>query len=82
VYWSAWGLDWERAEGTRIADVATEQLDDGGIVLLHDSARFARRPSALPTADAIPLIVERADARGIQFVTLGDAVTATEDTLP
>jgi peptidoglycan-N-acetylglucosamine deacetylase len=78
VYWSAWGLDWERAEGARIADVASEQLDDGGILLLHDSARFARRPSAQPTADAIPMIADRALARGIRLVTLRDAVDSGE----
>jgi peptidoglycan-N-acetylglucosamine deacetylase len=74
VYWSAWGLDWERADGARIADVASEQLDDGGILLLHDSARFARRPSAQPTADAIGMIADRARARGIQLVALRDAM--------
>ena len=78
VYWSAWGLDWERADAARIADVASEQLDDGGILLLHDSARFARRPSAQPTADAIPLIAERAQARGIRLIALRDAVAAAE----
>lgn len=74
VYWSAWGLDWERVDATRIADVASEQLDDGGILLLHDSARFARRPSALPTAHAIPLIAERASARGWSLLSLSQAI--------
>lgn len=82
VYWSAWGLDWERADGARIADVASAQLDDGGILLLHDSARFARRPSAQPTADAIPLIAERAQARGIRLIALHAAVAAAEATGP
>ena len=56
VYWSAWGLDWEDVEADRIADVASSQLDDGGILLLHDSARYGRRPSAMATARAIPAI--------------------------
>ncbi len=54
VYWSAWGLDWEDVEAGRIARVASEQLDDGGILLLHDSARYGRRPTAQPTAKQFP----------------------------
>lgn len=76
VYWSAWGLDWEDVEAGRIAQVAGEQLEDGGILLLHDSARHARRPSAVPTAQAIPLIVGRMRERGIAPITLGEAIAA------
>jgi peptidoglycan/xylan/chitin deacetylase (PgdA/CDA1 family) len=74
VYWSAWGLDWEQVDAERIADVACGQLDEGGIVLLHDSARYARRTSARPTAEAIPLIAERASERGLSLTSLGKAV--------
>jgi peptidoglycan/xylan/chitin deacetylase (PgdA/CDA1 family) len=74
VYWSAWGLDWERVEAERIAKVAGDQIDDGAIVLLHDSARYARRPTPVPTALAIPLIVEQARQNGISFVSLGAAL--------
>ena len=74
VYWSAWGLDWEDVTASRIADVASEQLNDGGILLLHDSARYGRRPSALPTAHAIPAIAARAAQQGIALVSLGEAV--------
>jgi peptidoglycan/xylan/chitin deacetylase (PgdA/CDA1 family) len=76
VYWSAWGLDWEDVDPDRIADVACAQLDAGGIVLLHDSARYARRPSARPTAEAVPLIVERMRERDIALGSLGQAVAA------
>jgi peptidoglycan/xylan/chitin deacetylase (PgdA/CDA1 family) len=78
VYWSAWGLDWENVPAQRIADVVCAELGDGGIILLHDSARFARRPSAVPTADAVPEIARRAHARGISLVSLGDAVRTPE----
>lgn len=78
VYWSAWGLDWEEADARRIADVASAQLDEGGILLLHDSARHARRASAAPTADAIAIICENARQRGISFGSLGEVVSATE----
>lgn len=76
VYWSAWGLDWESVGPRRIADVACKQLSDGAILLLHDSARYGRRPSALATARAIPLIAERAAARGMSLVSLGEARSA------
>ena len=78
VYWSAWGLDWEIVGPQRIADVTSAGLRDGSIILLHDSARYARRRSALTTAEALPMIAERARAAGIALVSLGDAVTAAE----
>jgi peptidoglycan/xylan/chitin deacetylase (PgdA/CDA1 family) len=73
VYWSAWGLDWEEVGAERIAQVASAQLDDGGILLLHDSARYGRRSSAVPTARAIPVIAARLQARGLSFVSMGEA---------
>jgi peptidoglycan/xylan/chitin deacetylase (PgdA/CDA1 family) len=56
VYWSAWGEDWEDLGPDRIADFVTRDLSDGVVILLHDSARYAHRPSARATAAAIPLI--------------------------
>lgn len=74
VYWSAWGLDWEEVGADRIATVATSQIDDGGIVLLHDSARYARRGSAAPTAAALPMLAANAEARGLSLVALRDTM--------
>ena len=56
IYWSAWGEDWEDIGPDRIADIAIRDLSDGAVILLHDSARYAHRPSARATAAAIPLI--------------------------
>jgi peptidoglycan/xylan/chitin deacetylase (PgdA/CDA1 family) len=56
IYWSAWGEDWEDLGPERIADFVTRDLSDGAVILLHDSARYAHRPSARATAAAIPLI--------------------------
>ena len=56
VYWSAWGEDWEDIAADRIADIVKRDLSDGVVILLHDSARYAHRPSARATAAAIPLI--------------------------
>jgi len=64
VYWSAWGEDWEDLAPHRIADFVNRDLSDGAVILLHDSARYAHRPSARATAAAIPLIAAAmADAR-------------------
>jgi peptidoglycan/xylan/chitin deacetylase (PgdA/CDA1 family) len=76
TYWSTWGLDWEPLPGERIARRVNRDLDDGAIVLLHDSARYAVRPSAAETARAIEAIAARAAVLDLDLVTLGDACGA------
>ena len=70
VYWSAWGMDWEPLRPDRIAELSARDLDDGAILLLHDSARYAPRPSARPTAEALPAILEAARERGLRLAGL------------
>src|SRR3954447_12222548 len=65
IYWSAWGMDWEPLPADRIADLAARDLDDGAILLLHDSARYAPRSSARPTAEALDEILAGIRARGL-----------------
>jgi peptidoglycan/xylan/chitin deacetylase (PgdA/CDA1 family) len=77
VYWSTWGLDWEPLSAERVATRATRDLDDGSIVLLHDSARYAVRPNAAPTASALASIGAAATARGLRLVTLAEARQAS-----
>lgn len=74
VYWSAWGEDWESIAPERIADLVIRDLGDGAVVVLHDSARYGHRPSAAPTAQAVPLIAEAARERGLELVPLGEAL--------
>jgi peptidoglycan-N-acetylglucosamine deacetylase len=76
AYWSTWGLDWEPLPSQRIARRVNRDLDDGSIVLLHDSARYAVRPSAVETALAIEAIAGRASELGLDLVTLADACDA------
>jgi peptidoglycan/xylan/chitin deacetylase (PgdA/CDA1 family) len=73
AYWSTWGLDWEPLPAQRIARRVNRDLDDGSIVLLHDSARYAVRPSAVETARAIEAIARRAAELDLDLVTLADA---------
>jgi peptidoglycan/xylan/chitin deacetylase (PgdA/CDA1 family) len=67
VLWSAWGLDWETVSPERIAELVSRDLEPGAVVLLHDSARYAPRESAEPTALALWAIAEEAQRRGIEF---------------
>ena len=70
VYWSGWGMDWEPIPAARIADTAIRDLTPGTILLLHDSARYASRPSAAPTAEALPAILAAMNERGLEPATL------------
>jgi peptidoglycan/xylan/chitin deacetylase (PgdA/CDA1 family) len=70
VYWSGWGTDWEPIPAERIAETAIRDLAPGTIMLLHDSARYASRPSAAPTAEALPAILAAMGERGLDPVTV------------
>jgi peptidoglycan/xylan/chitin deacetylase (PgdA/CDA1 family) len=74
VYWSAWGEDWEDLGADRIADLVTRDLSPGVVVLLHDSARYGRRPSARATAAAIPLIATAMADRGLAATAISNAL--------
>src|SRR3954447_5617153 len=73
VYWSAWGMDWEPLPPDRIADLAGRDLAEGAILLLHDSARYAPRATARPTAEALARILAEIEARGIELAALDEA---------
>jgi peptidoglycan-N-acetylglucosamine deacetylase len=78
VYWSAWGLDWEEIPAERIVDLVVRDLEPGAIVVLHDSARYAFRSTAQATAEAIPAIAAAAADRGLEWVTVGQAISAAD----
>jgi peptidoglycan-N-acetylglucosamine deacetylase len=73
AYWSTWGLDWEPLSGDRIARRVNRDLDSGAIVLLHDSARYATRPSAIETVRALDAIAARGAELNLDFLTLSEA---------
>lgn len=72
VYWSSWGMDWEALAADRIADLVCRDLDDGSIVLLHDSPRYGHRDDARATADAIGPVVAHAAELGVRLAPLGE----------
>jgi peptidoglycan/xylan/chitin deacetylase (PgdA/CDA1 family) len=75
VYWTGWGSDWEPIPPARIAELCARDLADGAILLLHDSARYADRETAVPTAEALAPLMERALAAELHFVALGEVAT-------
>lgn len=75
VYWSAWGSDWEPIPAGRIADLVIRDIAPGVIVLLHDSARYAYRESARPTAEALPAVLDATAAAGLELVGVDPRVS-------
>jgi peptidoglycan/xylan/chitin deacetylase (PgdA/CDA1 family) len=73
AYWSAWGLDWEEIGSDAISAEVTSELAGGTIVLLHDTARYGRRSSAVATADALAAIVTSGRRAGLSWTTLSGA---------
>jgi peptidoglycan-N-acetylglucosamine deacetylase len=74
VYWSAWGEDWEDLGPDRIADFVMRDLSPGVLILLHDSARYAHRPSARATAAAIRLVLAAIHDRGLAPTAISSAL--------
>jgi peptidoglycan/xylan/chitin deacetylase (PgdA/CDA1 family) len=72
IYWSAWGLDWLEAEVPQsIADRAIADLAPGAIVLLHDG-RFQKPMHCSRMLEALELILDEAEQRGLEPVTVGE----------
>jgi peptidoglycan/xylan/chitin deacetylase (PgdA/CDA1 family) len=71
VYWSGWGSDWEPIPAARIADLVIRDIAPGVIVLLHDSARYAYRESARPTAEALPAVLQAIARAGLELASVG-----------
>jgi peptidoglycan-N-acetylglucosamine deacetylase len=74
LLWSKWGRDWERrATASSIADNATALLRAGDVVLLHDADHYGARGSWKATAGALPRIVDRIAAAGLEATSLRKA---------
>jgi ribosomal protein S18 acetylase RimI-like enzyme len=72
-------MDWEEIGPDRIADLALRDLAPGRVLLLHDSARYAVRRSALPTVEALPAICAAAADAGLALVPLGEVAGDEDD---
>jgi peptidoglycan/xylan/chitin deacetylase (PgdA/CDA1 family) len=71
LLWSKWGRDWERrATASTIADNATVGLRAGDVLLLHDADHYGADGSWRATIAALPLIVDRIAAAGLEAASL------------
>jgi peptidoglycan/xylan/chitin deacetylase (PgdA/CDA1 family) len=76
AYWSAWGQDWESFPAERIAGLVLRDLDDGAVILLHDSPLYAEREDADATIEAIAPIAAAAGEKRLRLRTLSAALDA------
>jgi len=74
VLWTAWGQDWRRTDGQRVAKTVLRDLADGGCVLLHDSDVTSTPGSWRATAGSLPLLAAALTARGWAVRRLGEHV--------
>ena len=69
LLWSHWGRDWEaRATPQSIAARATDGAREGSVLLLHDADHYGAPGSWRRTAGALPLLLHRLSARGLDTV--------------
>lgn len=60
LLWSRWGRDWRGGTTPeQIAALATRDIADGDVILLHDADWYSASGSHHRTAAALPLILER-----------------------
>jgi peptidoglycan/xylan/chitin deacetylase (PgdA/CDA1 family) len=71
--WSKWGRDWRTSPPDEIARLATRNLVDRDVILLHDADWYGSSGSHRGTAKATPAIVEKLRDRGLSAVTLSRA---------
>ena len=71
VLWSQWGRDWtRRATAESITRKATDGIQPGDIVLLHDADFYSARNSWERTASALPRILDELATRGLKSSVL------------
>lgn len=70
LLWSHWGRDWEtRATPQSIASRATDDLEEGSILLLHDADDYSAAGSWRRTALALPIVLEAMAEHGLRAVS-------------
>jgi peptidoglycan/xylan/chitin deacetylase (PgdA/CDA1 family) len=74
VLWSAWGREWATDRVDEIAARINRRLRPGAIVLLHDNDRFGRPGMWKTGLDALDVVAEELDRRGLRVVTLEELV--------
>jgi peptidoglycan/xylan/chitin deacetylase (PgdA/CDA1 family) len=69
LLWSRWGKDWRRfTTPDRIAARATGEVAARDVILLHDADFYSARDSHRRTAQALPLVINALNSRGLGTV--------------
>jgi peptidoglycan/xylan/chitin deacetylase (PgdA/CDA1 family) len=78
LLWSKWGRDWRRRTSPQeIASLATRDLTDGDVILLHDADWYSAPGSHRRTAVAVPLVLQALERAGLQPTGSGSAASAS-----
>jgi peptidoglycan/xylan/chitin deacetylase (PgdA/CDA1 family) len=78
LLWSKWGRDWRRRTSPQeIASLATRDLTDGDVILLHDADWYSAPGSYRRTAAAVPLVLQALERAGLQPTGSGSAASAS-----
>jgi peptidoglycan/xylan/chitin deacetylase (PgdA/CDA1 family) len=73
VGWTRWANDWLEQSAESAANVATEHLRGGDIVLMHDGLELSAKDPR-PTFDRahmVELFLREAESRGLKAITVG-----------
>ena len=75
LLWSRWGADWRaRTTPQEIAARATDDVEPGDVILLHDADTYSAPGSHRRTAAALPLILDALEARGLTPTVPGTCI--------
>jgi peptidoglycan/xylan/chitin deacetylase (PgdA/CDA1 family) len=78
LLWSKWGRDWRRrTTPQQIASLATRDLSDGDVILLHDADWYSAEGAHRRTAAALPMVLEALERAGLQPTGSGSAASAS-----
>ena len=72
VLWSAWGREWAEPDAGAVARRVRAGLDEGAIVLLHDTDAFSPAGSCQRAFEALGPVADELDRRGLEAVTLDE----------
>ena len=74
MLWSRWGRDWSaKSTAGSISEMVTADLTPGDVLLLHDADWYSDAGCWRNTVAALPVILQRVNASGLQFQTLSGA---------
>ena len=77
IGWQVRGLDATSADSAKIVQRIVSGTKPGGIVQMHDGATALAHKDRQATIDALPVVIDRIRARGLEFVRL-DALLEVE----